>query len=303
MSEKLFAFVLMPFDSQFDDVYHLGIKAAAEELGITAVRVDEQVFHDEGILERIYNEINKADLIIADMTGKNPNVFYEVGYAHAKGKRCILLTTRVDDIPFDLKHRRHIVYGNSIVHLKDKLKVDMEAFKLELPEQGNLVTVELAKIEGSLDFTKYSEIANVHIALDFHNRSSKHSAYIETIYFYTGSGWSFNQDNRECPQTGSDIPGYTTRHLIQSPLPRLQKGMWAQVKLVGKKVMRNLKEGEDWEASYRIKGTALVRIVTERAIFDSRSILMLRHGHFSMVADICGHIQSGGECRRFRNHI
>ena len=48
MSEKLFAFVLMPFDSHFDDLYRLGIKAAAEELGMIATRVDEQVFYKEG---------------------------------------------------------------------------------------------------------------------------------------------------------------------------------------------------------------------------------------------------------------
>jgi hypothetical protein len=49
MNEKLFAFMLMPFENQFDDIYRLGIKAAAEDLGIIATRVDEQVFHNEGI--------------------------------------------------------------------------------------------------------------------------------------------------------------------------------------------------------------------------------------------------------------
>ena len=72
--EKLFAFVLMPFEDRFDDVYRLGIKAAVEELGMIATRVDEQVFHNEGILEGIYDQIDAADFIIADMTGRNPNV-------------------------------------------------------------------------------------------------------------------------------------------------------------------------------------------------------------------------------------
>jgi hypothetical protein len=106
-----FVFVLMPFDKDFEDIYKYGIKETAKEIGAYAERVDEQIYN-EGILERVFNQINKADVIVADMTGRNLNVFYEVGYAHALGKIVVLLTQKVDDIPFDLKHRQHIVYGN-----------------------------------------------------------------------------------------------------------------------------------------------------------------------------------------------
>ena len=83
-------------------------------MGVYAERIDEQIF-SEGILDRIFNQISKADVIVADMTGKrNPNVFDQVGYAHALGKIVILLTQNTDDIPFDLKHRQHTVYGGKI---------------------------------------------------------------------------------------------------------------------------------------------------------------------------------------------
>jgi nucleoside 2-deoxyribosyltransferase len=65
------------------------------------------------------------------MTGKNPNVFYEVGYAHAKGKLTILLTSDAADIPFDLKHRRHIVY-ESIIVLRERLKEELQWAKTEV---------------------------------------------------------------------------------------------------------------------------------------------------------------------------
>lgn len=68
----------MPFDSRFDDLYRFGIKEPAEQLGIVAERVDEQIY-TESILERIYRQIDLADIIIADMSGQNSNVFYEVG--------------------------------------------------------------------------------------------------------------------------------------------------------------------------------------------------------------------------------
>jgi len=119
-SPKLFGFVLMPFDQSFNDVYKLGIKAACESVGIYCERVDEQIFQ-ETILERVYNQISKADIVIADMSGRNPNVFYEVGYAHAIGKTTILLTNKAEDIPFDLKHFQHIVYDGSISRLKEEL--------------------------------------------------------------------------------------------------------------------------------------------------------------------------------------
>ena len=133
---KPFVFVLMPFQKEFDDTYKFGIKGAAEEAGAYAERVDEQMFV-EGILDRIYNQINKADVIVADMTDQNPNVFYEVGYAHALGKVVLLLTRNADDIPFDLKHRPHIVYGGSI----DKLKTELvERLKWAVSESKKQTT-------------------------------------------------------------------------------------------------------------------------------------------------------------------
>jgi hypothetical protein len=131
---KPFVFVLMPFDRSFDDIYQLGIKAACHDAGTYCERVDEQIFN-ESILNRVYNQISKADLLVADMTGRNPNVFYEVGYAHALGKTAILLTQNSDDIPFDLKHFPHIVYKGRIQDLKSELhkRIDWFARNPESP--------------------------------------------------------------------------------------------------------------------------------------------------------------------------
>src|SRR5207302_1817889 len=86
-----FVFVLMPFAKEFDDIYTFGIKEACDSAGAYCERVDEQFF-DSSIVERIFNQITVADVIVADMSTKNPNVFYETGYAHALGKRVILVT-------------------------------------------------------------------------------------------------------------------------------------------------------------------------------------------------------------------
>jgi hypothetical protein len=118
---KPFVFVLMPFSDDFNDIYKLGIKPACISSGAYCERVDEQIFQ-ESILDRVYNQIAKADLVISEMTGRNPNVFYETGYAHALGKKVILLTQRSEDIPFDLQHYPHIIYHGKISLLKEELE-------------------------------------------------------------------------------------------------------------------------------------------------------------------------------------
>jgi len=61
-------------------------------------------------MQSVWEGINRARLIIADLTGRNPNVFYELGIAHTLGKPVIMLTQSMDYVPFDLRHLRCIVY-------------------------------------------------------------------------------------------------------------------------------------------------------------------------------------------------
>lgn len=137
MTNRPFVFVLMPFAVDHSDRYKLGIKPACEDAGARCERLDEQAY-DERMMDRLYGEIERADIIVGDMTGRNPNVFYEVGYAHALAKRVILMTGDANDITFDLKHHQHIIYTN-ISHLKElltaKIKWAIENPVESVPEQ------------------------------------------------------------------------------------------------------------------------------------------------------------------------
>ncbi len=75
---KSFAFAVMPFREDFDDVYQLGIKGACAEVGAYCERVDEQMFEGT-IIDRIYNQISKADVVISELTARSANVLYETG--------------------------------------------------------------------------------------------------------------------------------------------------------------------------------------------------------------------------------
>ena len=219
--DSLLAFVLMPFENSFDDVYRLGIKEPALELGVVAERVDEQIYR-EGILERIYRQIDLADFIVADMSGKNPNVFYEVGYAHAKGKNCILLTSEANDIPFDLKHHRHIIYGKSIQSLRKQIQREIAWTKSQI-QATRLKRLTIAVREPWSDLIKneYKATAKVDFKVDLLNKTGEAIDELDAVYFYCGKGWRLEQDGRQCPSTMSDVATFQQRHFLQSPAHHL----------------------------------------------------------------------------------
>jgi hypothetical protein len=135
----------MPFRDDYKDRYELGIKPACIAAGATCERVDEQIFL-QNILERIYGQISKADIIVADMTGRNANVFYEVGYAHGLAKPVVLLTESADDIPFDLKHYPHVVFGKSIATLKEQLAKRIRRLVEHPSERTSIAAVRSDKL-------------------------------------------------------------------------------------------------------------------------------------------------------------
>jgi nucleoside 2-deoxyribosyltransferase len=102
-------FYLGPFKEPFNTVYTDHISSALRSKGVSTERADE-IFSTDVIIEDIWKGINSASLVVADVTGKNPNVLYEVGMAHTVGKPVLLMTQSMDDVPFDLKHRRCLVY-------------------------------------------------------------------------------------------------------------------------------------------------------------------------------------------------
>ncbi|MCY4482640.1 MAG: hypothetical protein OXC12_07180 [Spirochaetaceae bacterium] len=74
----------------------------------------DDVFRPGIILQDIINSLLDADLVIAEVTPPNPNVFYELGYAHALAKPTVLLARRGGELPFDISGYRVIFYDDSI---------------------------------------------------------------------------------------------------------------------------------------------------------------------------------------------
>ena len=102
-------FVLMPFTDALQPVYTDHIQKVVADLNMTVARADD-FFTADSIISDIWNAISDARIVVADCTGRNPNVFYEIGISHTLGKRVILMAQSTDDVPFDLRHIRTIIY-------------------------------------------------------------------------------------------------------------------------------------------------------------------------------------------------
>ncbi|MGF1864962.1 hypothetical protein L4D15_06725 [Enterovibrio norvegicus] len=112
--DKPKAFVVMQFTEQFNELYENVIKPVCESIGLESIRADD-MYTNGLIISDIIQSIQQASVIISDITPDNPNVYYEVGYAHAAGKHVILMCDRErQKLPFDLSGFRTIFYSNTI---------------------------------------------------------------------------------------------------------------------------------------------------------------------------------------------
>jgi hypothetical protein len=111
-------FVLMPFQPELQPIYDDHIKTIAQKLKMTVARADD-FFSTQSIVDEVWSAIVRSKVILADCTGRNPNVFYEIGIAHSVGKPVVLITQNAEDVPFDLRHRRYIPYEYTPRKIKD----------------------------------------------------------------------------------------------------------------------------------------------------------------------------------------
>ena len=114
--------VMMPFEESFDPVYE-AIKSACASQRFETLRVDE-IYGSTRIMDDVFSTIAQSRLVICDLTGRNPNVLYETGIAHALNREVIMVVQNNQDVPFDLGQRRYIPYlpnNEGLQELKEKL--------------------------------------------------------------------------------------------------------------------------------------------------------------------------------------
>lgn len=117
-------FVMMPFGDLFDEYYKDIMVSAIREAGFEPKRADE-IYGPGVIISDVLSEIRRSAVLVADVTNKNPNVHYEFGYADAFDLPVIIIAQSKEDIPFDYRHRRLILYNTQKTGWDKKLAKDL----------------------------------------------------------------------------------------------------------------------------------------------------------------------------------
>lgn len=127
-------FVMMPFSEPFNLYYDRLYKPAVIAADLVPVRADD-LFRPSPIVSDLWNMIQEAKVLVAELTTKNANVFYELGLAHAIGKPVVLVSETMDDVPFDLQQLRVITYNKDEPTWGNKVTSDItEALKESLED-------------------------------------------------------------------------------------------------------------------------------------------------------------------------
>lgn len=114
-------FVIMPFAPPLGNHYSLIYEKAIVKAGLKPVRADADIFATGKIMDQVWAGINAAKVLVAELTSRNPNVFYELGIAHTLKKPVVLVSSNEHDVPFDVRHIRVIYYDVNDPFWGDKL--------------------------------------------------------------------------------------------------------------------------------------------------------------------------------------
>lgn len=132
-------FVVQPFAEPYGGYYETLFRPAIEKAGLRPLRADAEIFGTGKIIDQIWRGIRSASVLLAELTTKNANVYYELGLAHALGKPVVLVAANESDVPFDLRHIRVVYYDREDpfwgAKLVDKIAENVRS-AIENPEEA-----------------------------------------------------------------------------------------------------------------------------------------------------------------------
>lgn len=172
---KNFCFVVMPFSESFNAIYREIYIPAIQAVGLKPLRADA-IYDNQSIIHDIKQSIKDATLVLAEVTGRNPNVNYELGMAHALEKEVVIVTSNKDDVPSDYRHLRYIHYNSSGIGWDRTLFRELTATLRTVLDRLNVLDTSSPVLCLDADGFYQADIVKI-----YHNESKGH-------YFYRLNG-------------------------------------------------------------------------------------------------------------------
>jgi len=225
-------FVMMPFGAPFDDYYKEIYQSAISEVGLKSVRADN-LFRPSPIIRDIWEYINYSKILIADVTGLNPNVMYELGLAHAITKPVIIISDSIQNVPFDLRHLRILIYdtkkptwaetlkNNIIKSIEEILQSPSDSIlsafmdiKPNIRESDNISAelIEIKQLIRSSRIKKDSQVTKKTFSAENHADARK-----EARHLYYDVGWEIHKI-KEHLVTQFGISGHTADSIFHNSI-------------------------------------------------------------------------------------
>jgi chaperonin GroEL len=239
--DEQLCFVLIPFREHFPDYFRGILAPAAAAAGLLARKADD-IYGTAPIIRDIWESIWKAKLVIADVTGRNPNVNYELGICHALGVPTILITQTLDDVPFDYKHRRCIRYDTEELDWQDKLRKSV-TLTIRAVLDGSAISDELTWPYDT-DLMRRTDQGGPFVrATDAREELTKGISHareaIAMAYGFHGASLSI-ASQFEAPRSGRSGPAIAGA--FSSPNPLVQRGL-EEVRSVIREAANELGDG------------------------------------------------------------
>jgi hypothetical protein len=187
--------VLMPFAAKFENVFEI-VRHAVQACGLTCTRADSLTTTGQ-VTDDIWNSIRDARVLVADLTGGNPNVFYEIGAAHALNKPVILLNQQGDRVPFDLRGIRYVTYDSKALRgLAEALpRFIRSSLEIPIPRVENVAFDDAGPPNVRLTSVKIPDVVTLDQPVHFEVRARNYGGPAGQAYFSVSFPLGFDRVN------------------------------------------------------------------------------------------------------------
>lgn len=279
---KLNIFLIMPFDDELNALYrHLKDKYA----DMADFQRADDFLNQQNILKDIVRPIMKADLIIADLTGLNANVFYELGLAHAFRKNVVLITQDISELPFDLRSYRVIEYSTHFARIKDfeenltRLIKEFASISFGSPVTDWVPLEEQIESLYKNTNTNTISVPQIEETIDRENDENQEKGFIDFIADLEEAMNELTNLIEIFTEQTTEIGATVNSHTNQAEIAIKQGGSASSIRKIARLVAQSMKEygsfvanlNKQYESLWNVYDDSLTNLINSRFIMKEEN--------------------------------